>query len=76
MTDTEALHEWRQAAYQATRERDQARAAIARIRALHQPYPSLASRTDRRTCAHCNGLASYAVPWPCDTIQALDGEQP
>ncbi|WP_327066808.1 hypothetical protein [Kitasatospora sp. NBC_01302] len=31
MTDPDGLHEWRHAAYQATRERDQARRKLARI---------------------------------------------
>lgn len=31
MTDPDGLHEWRQAAYQATRERDDARRKLARI---------------------------------------------
>lgn len=31
MIDADGLHEWRQAAYQATRERDQARRKLARI---------------------------------------------
>lgn len=50
--------------------------AVARIRALHAPYRSVYD-TDGQSCAHCNMYAAPAgiiVPWPCDTIRALDGE--
>jgi hypothetical protein len=104
MTDAEALHEWRQAAYQANRERDQARDRIAelearlevarhqgesgtayrlsdlagmyanqvaRVRALHQPYRSVYD-TDGQSCAHCNQLTGDVIPYPCDTIRAIE----
>lgn len=61
------------------REAQQAEAgkAVARIRALHHPYRSVYD-TDGQSCAHCNQLAAadgIIVPWPCDTIRALDGDQ-
>jgi len=55
---------------------------IARARDLHQP---VADRTGWRpdgtyddinpACSSC-GSADDAVPYPCPTIRALDGEQP
>jgi hypothetical protein len=52
----------------------EALAAVARIRALHQPYRSVYD-TDGNSCAHCNVYAAPSgiiVPYPCDTIRALD----
>ena len=52
--------------------------AVARIRALHQPYRSVYDEGDSQSCAHCNMLAApggIVVPWPCDTIRALEGDQ-
>lgn len=51
----------------------EARAAVARVRALHHPYRSMYD-TDGQSCAHCNQLTGYAVPYPCDTIKALGEE--
>jgi hypothetical protein len=55
-------------------ERDDARAALARVRALHVP----AKRGGVDICDACSpragdGPRRYVVqPWPCDTIRALD----
>ena len=46
------------------------RRAVAEVRALHFQYRGVGSPPD--SCAHCNQLAGYEVPWPCPTIQALD----
>lgn len=46
-------------------------ARIAAVRALHQPYRSVYD-TDGQSCAHCNQLATIAIPWPCPTVTALD----
>jgi hypothetical protein len=61
-------------------ERDRLEAAVARVRGLHQPYQT----EDRTQCDHCmelchsrSGLSCdtpYDAPWPCPTIEALDGE--
>lgn len=45
--------------------------AVWRVRRLHQRYRSPLSETD--CCAHCNQLTGGLVPWPCPTMQALDG---
>jgi hypothetical protein len=45
--------------------------AVARVRRLHEQYRGAGSPPD--SCTECNGLAGYEVPWPCPTIQALDG---
>jgi hypothetical protein len=53
-----------------------AEAAIRRVRRLHFAYRG---PSDWDSCAHCNRVAGgVEVPWPCDTIRALDGtdEQP
>ncbi len=50
----------------------QAYAAVARIRHLHQQYLPVA--VDYDCCSHCNVGGSY-VEWPCPTIRALDGDQ-
>lgn len=42
-----------------------AEVAIARVRALH--------REEYGSCAEC--AHEYGVPWPCPTIQALDGKE-
>ena len=52
---------------QAEAERDQAQAALDRVRELHQPCTHDAPC--RGDCAECG------QPMPCDTIRALDGEQ-
>lgn len=51
------------------------RAAVARVRDLHQEYRP-AGFDDYDCCGHCNtfGAGRVYVPWPCPTIQALDGE--
>ena len=42
-----------------------------RVRALHVRNPHSG------TCEHCSAsdYPDYAVPWPCPTIRALDGEE-
>lgn len=45
--------------------------AAAAVRALHEPYRSVSDDAGD-SCAHCNRLAGYPVPWPCPTIAALD----
>lgn len=49
-----------------TAERDEARAAIARVRALHHAEPD-GDREGGSVCAYC------WTPWPCPTATALDG---
>ncbi|MDH2424785.1 hypothetical protein [Sphaerisporangium sp. TRM90804] len=46
-------------------------AAVGRVRKLHFRYRG---PSDFDSCAACNG--AYEVPWPCDTIKALDGDLP
>lgn len=46
---------------------DEARAAIKRVRKLHQPITW-------RGLAHCATCSSD--PWPCPTIRALDPPRP
>lgn len=48
------------------------RAAVARVRALHQQYTFGDGTTDY--CAHCNQIRGGWVPWPCPTVRALDVE--
>ncbi|PNG17596.1 hypothetical protein [Streptomyces cahuitamycinicus] len=61
--------QWRDA----KRERDQAQAAIERVRALHR---KASHGTTCVYCAHGQRLG-YDTDWPCDTLRALDGtEQP
>lgn len=43
-----------------------AEVAIDRVRELH--------RNEYESCVECTH--EYRVPWPCPTIQALEGEQP
>jgi hypothetical protein len=50
-----------------TDERDQMRAAIARVRALHHDWEA-----DPGHCAHCQDGMGTPLPWPCPTIRALD----
>jgi hypothetical protein len=57
-------------------ERDAAEARLSRVRELHGPRQRLHSRgrgraTERTECAVCIGQ-----PYPCDTIAALDTEDP
>lgn len=63
------------AALERHRERaDKAEAALARVRRVHFQYRT--AWTDAfDTCAGCN-RGMDLVPWPCPTIQALDGQQP
>lgn len=51
-------------------QRDTARAALDRVRALHRPFDD---RGDRLDCQECEGTED-SVPWPCPTIQAIDGK--
>lgn len=49
-----------------------ARAAVARVHALHQQYRT--AWTDAfDVCSHCT-RGMDLVRWPCDTIRALNGE--
>ena len=48
------------------------RAAVARVRALHQEY--MFGDDEQVYCAHCNQLSNAWIPWPCPTVKALDGE--
>lgn len=58
---------------QAEAERDKARAALDRVRALHRAEPSYR----RKVCAVCFDAREEQYEWPCPTIRALDGgEQP
>lgn len=55
----------------------EARAAVARVHALHFQY--LPAMVDFYCCAHCNIVSSIGggtgyIPWPCDTIRALEGD--
>jgi hypothetical protein len=47
------------------------REAIARVRELH--YVDKYANTE--VCHICNTSNGIAIPYPCDTIKALDGEQ-
>jgi hypothetical protein len=48
------------------------KAAVARVSALHQRYRSpLTDEFD--CCGHCNRIAGDLVPYPCPTIQSLEG---
>lgn len=53
--------------------------AIYRIRELHQPNGTRMYGKESATglyCGACGDLTDeYGIPWPCPTIQALDGEQ-
>ncbi|SEN90755.1 hypothetical protein, partial [Nonomuraea pusilla] len=57
---------------------EQAEAAIARVRELHKPFQR---RDDVAYCDHCSVSSGsewrryVLVPWPCDTLVALDGPQ-
>lgn len=53
----------------------EAHRAVARVRSLHHEYRSVYDEGDDRSCAHCNQISGYAVPWPCPTIKALEGIQ-
>ncbi|WP_318201091.1 hypothetical protein [Streptomyces sp. SCL15-4] len=48
--------------------------AAARVRALHQQY-RFAGDDTTDYCAHCNQISGGWIPWPCPTVQALDGER-
>jgi len=50
-------------------------AAIERVRALHQPHRHAAYPAIPDMCAHCVSLAGCEIPYPCDTIRAIE-EQP
>ena len=47
--------------------------AVQRARRLHQPYRFGGSPDD--CCAHCNQISGEPIPYPCPTLQALDGEE-
>lgn len=55
-----------------------AEAAIARARAHHQPTEGLGHGPDGygdipQACTSCGTSDELAIPWPCDTVLALDG---
>lgn len=53
----------------------QARGAIARVRKLHTRTTVQTIAGPQEVCSHCeNDGMSY--PWPCETIDALDGPSP
>ena len=56
---------------QAESERDQAQAALDRVRALHR-HASITTRGATTPEDRCMGCQQA---WPCPTIRALDGEQ-
>ncbi len=71
-------------AEQAEAERDQAQAALERVRELHQPTEGLGYGCDEddipgsyghiaQVCTSCGTADEYGVRWPCPTIRALDG---
>jgi len=43
--------------------------AINRVRQLHKPTPS------GELCCHCEDSDRFWLPYPCPTIQALEGTQ-
>ena len=46
----------------------------ARVRNLHQEY--LPAAVEFTCCGHCNMISGGGyIPWPCDTIQALDAKE-
>ena len=53
----------------AAAERDALAATVKRVRALHEPYYPF--RDGRACCGVCEG--DEFVPYPCQTIRALDG---
>jgi hypothetical protein len=50
-------------------ERDELRAVVARVREIHQPV----DYGDVIACGVCEEPGGEVVPWPCETVQALDG---
>ncbi|MFJ8855138.1 hypothetical protein [Streptomyces sp. NPDC102437] len=65
-------------------ELERTEAALARVRALHQPTQGLGFGCDEdprsygdiaQACTSCGKADEYGVRWPCPTIRALD-EQP
>lgn len=62
---------------------EKAEGAVARVRALHRPeqppegHQWLSGGRDPK-CAGCDheGNPFTAPDWPCDTIRALDGQEP
>jgi hypothetical protein len=59
-----------------------AEAALDRVRALHQPVKGLGYRAGgsyghiEQACTTCGTSGEYAIPWPCDTIRAIDHPDP
>lgn len=50
------------------------RAAVGRVRRLHFAYRG---PSEFDSCAECNRVSGgQEVPWPCATIEALDGASP
>jgi hypothetical protein len=47
------------------------RRAIAEIKALHHEYRG--PFDEGRYCAHCNQISGTWIPYPCPTVQALEG---
>lgn len=72
-----AANEWFERLNAEARE---ARRALGRVRALHQPQPDGTGQPDGQQCRTCSQDGGdgyqYLVPWPCPTVRTLDGEQP
>ena len=51
---------------------EQAEAQVARVRELHKPCETFLGT---KVCERCNTLSGAPVPYPCQTIVALDGAQ-
>lgn len=56
-------------------ERDELRAAVERVRDVHQPVDAMNTDTGRivKVCAGCGTDGGNWTYWPCRTIRALDG---
>lgn len=59
----------------AVAERDEARAALARVEALHQPHTTTGGLT-YCTAFRCCDPSGIPSEWPCDTRRAITGEEP
>jgi hypothetical protein len=71
--------------YAADMAREQAEAAVVRVRALHQPTEGMGSNCGEdptpgsygriaQVCTSCGTSGEHGVRWPCPTIQALDAD--
>lgn len=62
-------------------ERDEARAALERVRELHRPVEGLGYDSDEggyghiaQVCTSCGTADEYGVRWPCPTVRAIDAQ--